>query len=449
MLCIPLRLFMPPCQIRHYLFVLFVLLLQAPDAVRLEAQETNLDWPRWRGPDGSGQWYAPDNLELDWTSQQPELVWQQTIGPSYSGIAVVGDQVYTMDRQPNDKTDQDPLAGDERVLCLERKTGKLIWQFSYAAHYKGLDYNKGPRVTPTIHQGKVYTLGAVGHLLCLDAKTGKPIWQRDLVAEQKAELPTWGYAASPLVINDSQLIIHAALQPHGCYAALDLATGKELWRSGDDPAGYTAPILIDQGARQQLVGWTPHHVVGLSPETGKIQWKIPYDVTYGVSIATPIFHKGHILVCGYWEGSKLLKLSEDLTTAKIVWEENEYLRGLMSQPLYRNDHVYLLDKQHGIVCFNLITGKVVWTDKNQLTPRGRNPQVSLVWIGNSSHAICLNAEGELVVTSLTPKGYEELSRLKIVDYTWAHPAYRGNQVFARDESKIVCFRLPTKVSKTK
>ena len=121
----------------------------------------------------------------------------------------------------------------------------------------------------------------------------------------------------------------------------------------------------------------------------------------------------------------------------------------MSQPLYRNDHVYLLDKQHGIVCFNLITGKVVWTDKNQLTPRGRNPQVSLVWIGNSSHAICLNAEGELVVTSLTPTGYKELSRLKIVEHTWAHPAYRGNQIFARDDLKIVCFRLPTKVSKAK
>ena len=122
---------------------------------------------------------------------------------------------------------------------------------------------------------------------------------------------------------------------------------------------------------------------------------------------------------------------------------------MMSQPLYREDHVYLLDKQHGIVCFNLITGKVVWTDKNQLTPRGRNPQASLVWINATSHAICMNSEGDLVITSLTPEGYKELSRYKITDFTWAHPAYSGEFVFARDDEKLVCYRLPTKVSKPK
>lgn len=437
------------CNKTANLIALVALLLQPVLLTDLQAQQSTTDWPRWRGPNGKGRWQAPKNLLLDWSVQKPTLVWTKPVGASYSGISVSGDCVITMDRQKNDQTDADPLAGNERVLCLNRQTGELLWAFSYAAHYKDLDYNKGPRVTPTIHQGRVYTLGAVGHLSCLELKSGKVIWQRDLVAEEKAQIPTWGYSGSPLIINDTQLIIHTALQPNGCFAAFDCRTGREIWRSGDDPAGYTAPILIQHGTNQQLVGWTPKHIVGLSTTNGDIQWKIPYDVTYGVSIATPIYEQGHILVCGYWEGSKLIKVADDLKSAKLVWEENEYLRGLMSQPLYREDHVYLLDKQHGIVCFNLITGKVVWTDKNQLTPRGRNPQASLVWINATSHAICMNAEGDLVITSLTPEGYKELSRYKITDFTWAHPAYSGEFVFARDDEKLVCYRLPTKVSKPK
>ena len=442
---------MLPCPNPPSLFLLLITLICSFFSAVSTAQQpsSDNDWPRWRGPQGAGQWKAPGNIQLDWTNQKPELVWKQPIGASYSGIAVVGNQIFTMDRQANEQTSEDALAGNERIVSFDRQTGRKLWDFSYAAHYKDLDYNKGPRVTPTVHQGRVYTLGAVGHLTCLEAQTGKILWQRDLVAEEKAKVPMWGFAGSPLVINDTQLIIHAALQPNGCYAAFDCRDGKEIWRSGADPAGYTAPVLIKNGEHRQLVGWTPKHVVGMSPLNGEIQWKIPYEVTYGVSIATPLYKQGHILVCGYWEGSKLIKLSDDLQQAELVWEENEYLRGLMSQPLHRKDHVYLLDKQHGIVCFNLITGKVRWTDKNQLTPRGRNPQATLVWVNNSEHAMCLNAEGELVVTSLRPTVYNEISRHKLVDFTWAHPAYSGDLVFARDDEKLVCFRIPTKVSSSK
>ena len=125
--------------------------------------------------------------------------------------------------------------------------------------------------------------------------------------------------------------------------------------------------MIENEGRQILVGWNPNNIVGMESTTGRLLWKIPYPVTYGVSIATPIYQKGHILVSGYWEGTKLIALNPQLDKATLVWEENQFLRGLMSQPLYRNDHVYLLDKTRGITCFNLITGKVRWSDQNKLT----------------------------------------------------------------------------------
>ncbi len=425
-----------------------MLLVWMPSSLQAQSK-VQQDWPWWRGPQGNGVWEAPAKLSWDWSRQPPVKLWQRPLGPAFSGIAVVGQQVFTMDRQPNEATKMDPLAGQERVICLDRTTGKEIWSFSYDAHYKDLDYHKGPRCTPTVHQGRVFTLGAVGHLHCLQAETGKVLWKKDLAGEHHANIPMWGCSAAPLVINNSTLIVHAGLEPNGCYVALSLETGDEKWRSGSDPVGYSPPILIENEGRQILVGWNPENIVGMESTTGRMLWNVPYPVTYGVSIATPIYQEGHILVSGYWEGTKLIALNPQLDKATLVWEENQFLRGLMSQPLYRNNHVYLLDKTHGITCFNLITGKVRWSDQNKLTPRNRNPQVSMVWLNQSDRAICLNAEGELVVTRFTTEGYSELARHRIVAPTWAHPAYSGEHVFARDDEKIVCFGLPTKVSSKK
>ncbi|MBC8113684.1 MAG: hypothetical protein H7062_04860 [Candidatus Saccharimonas sp.] len=113
----------------------------------------------------------------------------------------------------------------------------------------------------------------------------------------------------------------------------------------------------------------------------------------------------------------------------------------MSQPLYRDGHVYLLDKQYGLTCFELQTGRKLWDDNNQTTPRGRNPQASLVWLGDTDRAIILNEEGELILTRLNPEGPREQSRTKIIGPTWAHPAFAGTRIFARSDSELVCVSL--------
>ena len=279
----------------------------------------------------------------------------------------------------------------------------------------------------------------MGHLFCCDAASGKILWSKDLVRDHKARQPEWGFAASP-VIHGEKVIIHAGL-PQGCYVAYDRITGEEIWRGGDDPAGYGTPIVIEHGGLSQLIGWTPEHIVAHRIDSGKLLWKYPYKITYGVSIATPIFEEGTVLVCGYWHGSKAIKLGQQPDKAELLWEENRYLRGLMDQPLYRDGYVYLLDKQHGVVAFELAKGEKLWTDNNRLTPRDRNPQVSMVWLGDTGRAICLNALGELILIRLSPQGLEEQSRAKIIGPNWTNPAYAGNHCFARDDEKIVCVRL--------
>ena len=390
------------------------------------------DWPRWRGPRGDGTWFGPA-VPLDWKTDSREPVWEQKVHAGYSGISVADGRVYTMDRvtEPEES---------ERVICFDARDGAELWVDRYPVTYGKLDYGKGPRATVTIDRGRAYALGAVGHLRCLDAKTGALLWSKDLKAEYQAQQPTWGFAAAPLIHQDL-VIVHAGAKPNGCYLAFDRVSGKEKWRGGSDPTGYGAPIVVKHSGITQLIGWTPEHIVGLNIASGEVLWKQPYKVTYGVSIATPIFHQQTVVVCGYWEGSKAIRLGADPRQSALLWEENRYLRGIMSQPLYRRGHGYLLDKGHGLVCFELATGKMKWTDKHQLTPRNRNPQANLIWLGDSDRALALNAEGTLVQMRLSPEGFQELGRLQIIGETWAHPAFAGSHIYARDDERLVCVRI--------
>lgn len=420
------------CSRRVALAALVGLAAELTAGSRLGAKESAA-WSQWRGPNAKGTWTVrsfPDQL----TDDTLQRAWERPIGPGYSGIAVREGLVYTMDR-PKEPADR------ERILCFRESTGEPVWESSYDAVYGTLDYGKGPRATPTIHDGRVYTLGAVGHAHCLDARTGQVLWSKDLVADERAQLPMWGFAASP-VIHGNLVFLHTALQPDGCLAAYDRISGQEVWRSGSDPAGYCTPIVVRHGSEDLLVAWTPEHVVGVQPETGKELWKVPYKVTYGVSIATPIFEEGIVLVAGYWEGSKAIKLGATIAEQTLLWEENRFLRGLMSQPLYREGHVYLLDKQHGVVCFELASGKIRWTDGNRLTPRGRNPQINLAWLGTGPRAVALNENGELILLTLRPDGFEEHGRTKIIGETWAHPGFSEGHILARDDERIVAYRLP-------
>jgi hypothetical protein len=386
-------------------------------------------------------------------------------------VSVADGRVVTMDRR------MDPVEV-ERVLCFDAATGRPVWEQKYPVTYGKLDYGNGPRAAPTVYGGRVYTLGTVGHVCCIDTATGKLIWSHDMIRNFAARQPEWGFAASP-VIFENLVIVHTGADPNGSFIAFDRATGKEVWRSVADPAGYCTPILIEHAGRQQLVCWTPENVCGLDPRTGERLWSVPYKVTMGVSIATPVFRDGLVFVSGYWEGSKAIRLGRGPAEHELAWEENRWLRGLMSQPLVRDGYAYLLDKHHGLVGFELATGKKLWDDGNQMTPRGRNPQASMVWLNAESEgvagvesssprpalptnylkaggsksrlqppdrAIILNSDGDLILARINPTGYHEQSRTNIIRPTergpiWAHPAYAGNHVFARSDAELVCVSL--------
>lgn len=406
--------------------LLFVACGGAVDASRAE------DWPAWRGPRGDGTWRGPA-ISRKWPDDGLTSVWKKPVGGGYSGVSVVGERVVVTDRR------KEPTEV-ERVLCLKADTGEPFWTVEYPVEYGKLDYGTGPRAAPTIHDGRVYTVGAVGQVQCLNLETGQAIWSTHLLRDRFGRLQEWGYSGSPFIYEDL-VILQPGAEFAGSILALNRHTGATVWSALSDAAGYATPILIPVDGRQQLICWTPSYIRSLDPRRGIPLWSVPYPVTYGVSIATPVFHQGTVLVCGYWEGSKAIRTAAD-GTASLLWEENRNLRGLMSQPLCRDGHAYLLDKQYGLTCFEVSTGKKLWDDGNTLTPRDRNPHASIVALEGTKDVLALNAKGELVLATLTPERYEEHARTKILGETWAHPAFAGRRVYARNDTELVCVELP-------
>jgi outer membrane protein assembly factor BamB len=412
----------------RYFFGLGLALLLV-SAAPLWADES--DWPQWRGPSRDNIW-PERNPAATFPKEGWKPVWRQPIGGGYGGIAVVNGRVFVMDRQTEPKE-------VERVICVQFATGKQLWSHEYPVKYGGLDYGNGPRSTPTIHDGRVYTFGALGHLHCLDAASGKVIWSHDCVQEFKARTPTWGHACSPLIDGDRVLVQVGAA--HGCLIAFDRKTGRENWRSIDDEPGYSSPVRIDVGKNKLVIMWTPENINACDAETGKRLWSVPHKVTYGVSIADPIWHDGILMVAEYWNGTVALSLDGDALNPEEAWSGKK-LRLLMATPLVRGGHAYCLDREHGLMCIELKSGKIKW-DEARIAHDRHNPHAALNWTGDG-RLIALNEKGELIQARVSPEKYEELARTKLFAGSWAHPAFADGCIVVREEkagAEILCVRL--------
>src|SRR5262249_17670557 len=192
------------------------------------------DWPQWLGPQRDGVWRETGIVDK-FPQGGPKVVWRVPVENGFSGPAVVGGRVYLTDHQRAKDDKGNPLrptrdggfAGKERVLCLDVADGKVIWKHEYDCPYK-IYYPDGPRCTPLVHQGKVYTLGGMGDLVCLDAKKGDVLWSKNLAKEYKTEPPVWGYAAHPLI--DGDLLYTLAGGEGSNVVALNKDTGREVWK---------------------------------------------------------------------------------------------------------------------------------------------------------------------------------------------------------------------------
>ena len=421
------------------------------------------DWPQWMGgPQNNGVW-SEEGVLTNFPTSGLAARWRTTIGPGYSGPSVANGCLFVMDLQ-----DANHSNASERVLCLDAGNGTIRWQHAYLCKYNNIGYDSGPRVTPAVADGKVYTLGTMGDLICLDAADGKVLWQKNMAQDYQAKVPTWGFSTQPLV-EGSRLYAVIGGQDHAV-VAFDAATGKELWRalSSREP-GYSAPIIRTINGKRQLVVRHADGLAGLTPETGEVLWSAAFPNKVGMAICTPAVFEDRICISGQWEGTAMFKVFPDKKDATLLWScdagivpekafRAEGFNSAMSTVLFDGSQVYGVS-MHGELCgLDAATGRRIWTSlalTGEAVPQDKWFTAFLVPHGREWFVF--TEKGDLQIARFSAVGYDVLAKTHLCDpdmavgsrkVIWSHPAFANRCIFVRRNSELVAFTLATSGSAT-
>jgi outer membrane protein assembly factor BamB len=426
----------------------FLLIAALPLGLRGE------DWPQWRGADRLGVWRESGILK-EFPEGGLKVAWRQSIGRGYSGPAVAAGKIFITEFEPTGRN-----AGVERAVALDEQTGAVLWRAEWPVDYTPIEYNLGPRATPTVEGDRVYVLGAVGDLLCLNSETGEVIWRVNFAADYGAQLPVWGTSGHPLVEGDL-LIAVAGGRPDAKVVAFDKRTGKEAWRAiadGGEP-GYSPPTIIEAGGVRQLIVWHGTAVTSLDPANGKVHWEQPFKPNFAMAIATPVLGPHGLLVSCFYDGSRMYRLDENRPAAELLWRgnsnseiETDGLHTVVTTPIADGDYIYGIDSYGQLRALNARTGERLWETQALTVENARWASAQIV--RHEDRYFINNDRGELIIAKLTPEGYQELDRIDVMKPTqplgrrrdkgavlWTHPAYANRHMVIRNDEEIVRYSL--------
>ncbi len=392
------------------------------------ATTTEFDYPAFRGVDRTGTAQAV-SLARDWT-EPPRQLWRQPVGLGWSSFAVVGNYCVTQEQR-----------GDlETVVCYELRTGREIWVHSDRACFDEVTGGKGPRATPTIHDGRVFALGATGILNCLDGSTGQRIWSTDILADNDAENALFGMCGSPLVLNG-----HVVVSPGGekrSLVAYDQQTGNRVWAGGDAKTSYSSPQFA-AFERPQILSFNAEGLFGHDADSGQVLWSHPWvsNPTERNNVCQPVALPGDgehpdrvFIASGYGKGCALLDIIQTENTFEVHerWS-NRNLKAKFSSVVRRGSHVYGLDDR-SLVCIDLASGKRNWK-------AGHYGYGQLV---QADDLLIVQAEsGEVILVEATPERHRELARFTALKQrTWNHPVVSGDVLLVRNDREAACYQLP-------
>jgi len=437
------------------------LLLLAGVALAVAARAD--DWPQWMGPDRDGVWREAGVVTSLPAAGLP-VRWRVPVAAGYSGPAVADGRVYLADYVRrggdlvNDPGGRTVLEGSERLLCFDAATGDLLWKHEYDCPYS-VSYAAGPRCTPTVADGKVYLLGAEGHLTCLHTETGGVLWAKDFKRDYSAPTPIWGFCGHPLV--EGGMLVCLVGGPGSVAVAFDKDTGREIWKSlTASESGYCPPTMIDAAGRRQLLIWDADKLNSLDPPTGAVLWSQPLKPMFGMSIMAPQVadtDAGRVLFAsGIGRVAALFRLSVEEPGAKLLWrgEPKSAVYCANSTPFIEGQTLYGCDCDTGMLtAVDLATGRRLWETAAPTTGGDRRGRHGTAFVirhlppGGDATAWIFSETGDLILARLTPQEYVELGRMRLLEPTnecfgrevvWSHPAFAGRCVFARNDRELVC-----------
>jgi len=384
-------------------------------ALPVAAQNPSKDWPTFRGPSYDGT-TDETGWQTDWSASKPAVVWQKNVGTGASSVAVVDGRLYTM----GNESDQDI------VWCLDAESGEVIWRQSYDCPLDKRMFEGGPAATPTVADGKVYTLSHQGHLNCFDAQTGKPIWSVNIVDQFGAKRPKWGFAGSPLVYDDKVILDTGS--PKASTVALHKDTGRPIWASGNQGAAYATPVPIKIGGKDTIVCFKAKHLVGIDPRTGRQLWAMPWETSYDVNATPPIAVDNDKLFMstGYNRGCALIRVGRGNPT--VLWENRE-MTTQVNGVVQHGEYVYGVSGNAGhgdLVCMRLSDGKVMWRQGGYGT--------GSVILADGNLIVVSEHGGKLAVAPASPEGFKPTGELQGVvrNKSWVAPVLSHGRIYVKD-----------------
>ena len=415
---------------------------EGPRTAQLDTSTPQKDFPQFLGPDRNQR---VDGVQLarSWDQSPPVVVWRQPIGAGWSSFSAAAGLAVTMEQR--DKT--------EMVTCYQVKTGELVWWHGVAGRHRTIQGGAGPRSTPTIHDGKVYAVGANGWLHCLNASTGGLIWERNLLdefgltLEQDRRNVVWGRSGSPLIVDETVVVPAGGPSDDPVsLVAYDKNTGIERWRGGNRQISYSSPALATIAGQRQILIVNEGSATGHDPATGAVLWETDWpghsDFDASTSQATPLGDDRVLLSKGYSGGAKVIRpVSKGGAgwDVEMEWSNNRLLKTKLTNVVLWNGHIYGLSD--GILeCVQIESGERQWK-------RGRYQHGQMLGVGDV--LLILTEQGELVMVDATPERHRQLASIQVLrGQTWNNLCLYGDLLLVRNAQEAACYRLPLEQGNT-
>lgn len=390
------------------------------------------DWPKLFGPTEDGV-CTETNLALDWPKSGPPKLWEMKLGNGYSAPSIVEDRLIVFHR----------VKDEEVVERLSAETGERVWRFSYPTEYVDrYGYNNGPRCTPILDAGRVYTFGAEGKLHCLDLETGTKHWMRDLNGDYQVEQGFFGVGATPLLENDRLVINVGGKTTNAGIVAVDAKSGKTLWTATDQGASYATPRAATIHGLRHVFVFTEAGLVSVDPINGNVRWSIPFrsKLYESVNATSPVLAGDLVFVSAtYGTGCLCLEIDKE-GNFKELWRDRKTLDSHFSNILELDGHLYGFAGRHesGAMfrCVHLRTGEMKWEWETVLG-RGSSVRVGdrlLLW-GERGHLVSIDAStAKPRLRSFTEQGL-------LGAPCWTPPVISRGRLYLRNENQLLCLDL--------
>lgn len=400
------------------------------------------DWPRWRGPMNDGHVPSGERVPLS-LPPEPKIVWKQPAGDGLASPVVSRGKVFLFDG----------VEGREVLKALSREDGRERWRVEIDTAFSDSQGPTGPRCTPVVDEERIYAVSCRGELQCLDVERGALIWRANYVRDfgavfigEKGAVPgaaRHGNNGSPLIAG-ARLFACVGGTNGSSVVCFDKRSGKVLWKSEDDMAGYAPPVLGDVDGKSHLLAYTASGVLALDPANGAFLWRHPIKTAYGRHVTTPVIHANHVVISSHQAGLMALKVHAKGMPIQCepAWIQKETAINF-SSPVAVGPTLFGVGPARNLICVEIPSGKLRWSKDGLFTSSADKATASFIVMG--LNVLMLADSGLAVLFEASNDQYRELGRAQLCGMNWCSPAYADGQLFLRDGVKkggdLYCINL--------